>query len=328
MTSNIMVKDGHTIVIGGLFRESSDSARSQTPFLGNLPVAGALFRNQRDRTTREEIIIMLTPHIIKDDEVYGKMSAEELKRAETYRVGVRKGMMPWGRERLAEGEYEAALAELKKPNPNNQKVLWHLDCATNLNPTFTEAIELKQRTTGREVTTSDNSSIRSFVQRMILADQPGGAPVPPANRTQDLKSPVKPGNSSASNTDKPADTVADNDLTDEAPLDEEDFEKQPEADTVVNADKPATTQPSTPAVAEGKPTTQPSTPAVAEAKPTTQPSTPAAVADTKEQAPATDASAKGEDKKATDNGAAPSVTVTELPVEEVKPDAPTADDNK
>ena len=46
MTSNIMVKDGHTIVIGGLFRESTTRARSQMPFLGNLPVAGALFRNQ------------------------------------------------------------------------------------------------------------------------------------------------------------------------------------------------------------------------------------------------------------------------------------------
>jgi type IV pilus assembly protein PilQ len=330
MTSNIMVKDGHTIVIGGLFRESSDSARSQTPFLGNLPVAGALFRNQRDRTTREEIIILLTPHIIKDDEVYGKMSAEELKRAETYRVGVRKGMMPWGRERLAEGEYEAALAEMKKPNPNNQKILWHLDCATNLNPTFTEAIELKQKTTGREVTTTDNSSIRTFVQRMILADQPAGAPVPPANRTQDLKSPVKPGNSSAGNTDKPADTVADNvadnDFTDEAPLDEEDFEKQPEADTVVNADKPATTQPSAPAVAQAKPTTQPSTPAVAG---TSKPATTPAVADTDDQeTPSSDVSAKAEEKKATNPGAAPTVTVTELPVEEVKPDAPTADDNK
>jgi len=316
MTSNIMVKDGHTIVIGGLFRESSDSARSQTPFLGNLPVAGALFRNQRDRTTREEIIILLTPHIIKDDEVFGRMSAEELKKADIYRFGVRKGMMPWGRERLAEGEYEAALAELKKPNPNNQKVLWHLDCATNLNPTFLEAMELKQKTTGREVSTSDNSSIRSFVQRMVLADTPGASTVPPTNRIEDKKSPAaKPSNPSADATDKttePTDeSVADNDLTDEVPLDEEDYEAQPEADQVVNAPAPATTQPSTPAVAE--------TP-----KPTTAP----VVADTKEQTPATDANAKADDKKATDGGVAPTVTVTELPVEEVKPDAPTADDNK
>jgi hypothetical protein len=315
MTSNIMVKDGHTIVIGGLFRESSDSARSQTPFLGNLPVAGALFRNQRDRTTREEIIILLTPHIIKDDEVFGRMSAEELKKADTYRFGVRKGMMPWGRERLAEGEYEAALAELKKPNPNNQKVLWHLDCATNLNPTFLEAMELKQKTTGREVSTSDNSSIRSFVQRMVLADTPGASAVPPTNRIEDKNSPAaKPSNPSADATDntvEPTDeSVADNDLTDETPLDEEDYEAQPEADQVVNAPAP-TTQPSTPAVAESP-------------KPTTAP----VVADTREQAPATDADAKADDKKPADGGVAPTVTVTELPVEEVKPDAPTADDNK
>jgi hypothetical protein len=95
---------------------------------------------------------------------------------------------------------------------------------------------------------------------------------------------------------------------------------------VVNADKPATTQPSAPAVAQAKPTTQPSTPAVAG---TSKPATTPAVADTDdEETPSSDVSAKAEEKKATNPGAAPTVTVTELPVEEVKPDAPTADDNK
>jgi type IV pilus assembly protein PilQ len=310
MTSNIMVKDGHTIVIGGLFRESSDIARSQTPLLGNLPVAGALFRNQRDRTTREEIIIMLTPHVIKDDEVYGKLSAEELKKADRYRVGVRKGMMPWGRERLAEGEYEKALAELKKDHPNNQKVLWHLDCATNLNPTFLEAIELKQRTTGREIAVTDNSSIRSFVQNMILADRDPSAPVPPGTRTGDEKAPAaKPGNPTAS-ADKDAEELAQNDLSEELPLDgDEDYEAQPEADTVVTVPKPAATQPSTPATAT----------ATAD-KPATAP---AAVADKNQPQ---DKPAVDEKKSPTDG--APKVTVTELPTEEVKPDAPTPDDNK
>src|SRR5204863_2186034 len=66
VTSNIMVKDGRTIVIGGLFRESSVSGRSQIPFLGNLPLAGALFRNQKDHTQRDEVIILLTPHVVKE----------------------------------------------------------------------------------------------------------------------------------------------------------------------------------------------------------------------------------------------------------------------
>ena len=48
------------------------------------------------------MIILLTPHIIKDDAAYAAAGEEALKQAERLRVGVRKGMMPWGRERLAE----------------------------------------------------------------------------------------------------------------------------------------------------------------------------------------------------------------------------------
>lgn len=171
VTSNIMVKDGHTVVIGGLFRESSDTARSQVPGLGNIPVAGALFRQQRDRSTREEIIILLTPHIIKDDEAFSKASEDLAKDGERLRVGVRKGMMPWGRERLAELAYENAEAELKKPDPDRSKALWHLNCATNLNPKFAEAIKLKETLTGQTIVTMDNSSIRGFVRRQILSDK-------------------------------------------------------------------------------------------------------------------------------------------------------------
>jgi type IV pilus assembly protein PilQ len=323
MTSNIMVKDGHTIVIGGLFREASDSARSQTPFLGNLPVAGALFRNQRDRMTREEIIILLTPHVIKDDEVYGKLSEEELKRAEKLRVGVRKGMMPWGRERLAEGEYEKALAELNKPNPDNQKALWHLDCATNLNPKFNEAIELKQKITGKVVTASDNSNVRTFVQRMILNDR-----VPAA----DGATPAKPEGEKPKTADAAAATQPEADPFAEAdpeslPLDQIDGDDEDmlDADHVVTAPKVATTQPSTqPAVAGASPAdksaTQPA--AVADGAPKPEP-----IKRTRpEERPATGPVTKSEQKTGDSN--TPAFTVTELPIEEVKPDAPKADDNK
>jgi type IV pilus assembly protein PilQ len=172
VTSQVMVKDGHTIVIGGLFRESSTSTRGQVPGLGNIPIAGVLFRNQRDQTHREEVIILLTPHIVKDEKVFSQLSEEEKNKAEKLRVGLRQGMMWFGRERLAESSYEKAVAELDKPNPDRKKALWYLSCATNLNPMFIEAIDLKQKITGVEVTTSDNSTIRSFVKRMILADVP------------------------------------------------------------------------------------------------------------------------------------------------------------
>jgi type IV pilus assembly protein PilQ len=188
VTSNVMIKDGHTIVIGGLFREASDTSRSQVPILGNIPYAGTLFRQQRDRTAREEIIILLTPHIIKNDSAYAALSAEQLRHAELLRVGVRQGMMFSGRERLAEGHYRAALDELAKPDAQQGKALWHLNCAINLNPKFTEALKLREELTGKQIVASDNSSIRRFVRDAILVDVAS----PEAPATQPVSEPVGP----------------------------------------------------------------------------------------------------------------------------------------
>jgi type IV pilus assembly protein PilQ len=171
VTSNVMIKDGHTIVIGGLFRDSSTTSRSQIPGLGNIPFAGILFRNQSDQTVREEVIILLTPHIIKDDAAYSAASEEMLKTAEQMRVGVRKGMMWWGRERLAESCYETAVREMNKSNPNRSRALWHLDCATNLNPAFAEAIQMKEELSGKTVMSAENSTIRGFVRRQVMAER-------------------------------------------------------------------------------------------------------------------------------------------------------------
>lgn len=203
VTTNLLVKDGNTIVIGGLFRETSQNSRNQVPFLGNLPLAGALFRSQTDATTRQEIIILLTPHIIKDDSQYSKASEEQMKELEQLRVGVRKGMMWFGRERLAESAYEDAVAEMKKPRPNLNLALWHLNCATNLNPEFLEAIELKEKITGEQVTDVDNSAIRGFVRQEIMADT-----APPTT----LPSPMTP-IAATTGTNKPLRQVADDGQT-------------------------------------------------------------------------------------------------------------------
>ena len=146
VTTNIMVKDGHTIVIGGLFRESTTRSRTQVPFLGSLPGVGPLFRKQTDQTIREEDIILLTPHIVKDDAAYSEFSEQELKQTERIRVGMRKGLMPWGRERLAESWYQNAVNEMNKPHPDRNKALFHLNCAIHLNPKFTEAMEMRAQT--------------------------------------------------------------------------------------------------------------------------------------------------------------------------------------
>jgi type IV pilus assembly protein PilQ len=185
VSSNVMVKDGHTIVIGGLFRESSSVGRSQVPLLGNLPIVGRAFRSQRDRTVREEVIVLLTPHIVKDDAAMNALSEEDLKRTEQLRIGARRGMMWFGRERLAESAYESAKREMAKEHPNRKSALWHLDSALNLNPKMLEAIEMKQELTGKEVTGTDGSSVRYYVRKAILEDVAGPA-TRPSTRPSDV----------------------------------------------------------------------------------------------------------------------------------------------
>ncbi len=70
VTTNVILRDGDTILIGGLFREVTTDKRSQVPFFGDIPVFGQLFRSNEDTTTREEVIILLTVQIVKDRESY------------------------------------------------------------------------------------------------------------------------------------------------------------------------------------------------------------------------------------------------------------------
>jgi type IV pilus assembly protein PilQ len=192
VTTNVMVKDGNTIVIGGLFRESTIRNRTQVPGLGSLPGIGAAFRQQTDTTTREEVIVLLTPHIVKDDQAYSAASTQELKEAERLRVGIRRGLMPWGRERLAESWYEAAVHEMNLPHGDRQRAMFDLNCAINLNPHLSEAIDLRAEVSGREMRALDNSTIRDFVQKQILIDRAHQKANAPSNDATSEKSSVVP----------------------------------------------------------------------------------------------------------------------------------------
>jgi general secretion pathway protein D len=64
-TTNVVVKDGETIVIGGLIREDTTKSRSGVPWLSKIPLFGYLFGNTTDDESRQEIIILLTPRVVK-----------------------------------------------------------------------------------------------------------------------------------------------------------------------------------------------------------------------------------------------------------------------
>jgi type IV pilus assembly protein PilQ len=64
--TQVLVNDGETVVIGGLTIVEKSRARAGIPLLMNLPVVGALFRTENVRETKRDLLIMVTPHIVRD----------------------------------------------------------------------------------------------------------------------------------------------------------------------------------------------------------------------------------------------------------------------
>ena len=70
--TDMLVKDGDTVVIGGLYRRTIQSNRSSVPGLSNIPVIGWLFRKDRESDESDELLIFLTPRIIRQDNATDK----------------------------------------------------------------------------------------------------------------------------------------------------------------------------------------------------------------------------------------------------------------
>jgi general secretion pathway protein D len=78
VTSQIVVEDGQTIAIGGFIRENNDIARNRVPLVGRIPIAGALFGSTTSSKTRSELIVLITPHVLRTHQE-ADVATDELK---------------------------------------------------------------------------------------------------------------------------------------------------------------------------------------------------------------------------------------------------------
>jgi type II secretory pathway component GspD/PulD (secretin) len=65
--TTVHLRDNQTLVIGGLIQESSQKTESKIPFFGDIPLIGKAFRNENTTSTRNELIIVVTPHVLGND---------------------------------------------------------------------------------------------------------------------------------------------------------------------------------------------------------------------------------------------------------------------
>lgn len=66
VATSVLVDNGETIVLGGVFREESTTTETKTPFLGDVPYLGRLFKRTESGSRRTELLIFITPKIIAD----------------------------------------------------------------------------------------------------------------------------------------------------------------------------------------------------------------------------------------------------------------------
>jgi type IV pilus assembly protein PilQ len=197
VTTNVQLRDGQTILIGGLFREITTNTRGQIPLLGDLPIIGDAFRNTSDSTQKEEVIVLLTVHIVKNDDAYAEAGSDTHQDIERVRVGMRRGLRWFGRERLAQAHYRAALEHYA--NGQYDKALWDARMALHNSPKMLAAIQLKEEILQQRDWEEEGSVHRGFMSRLIMSERNMGIeepmferPAPPFISPDELQSMTEP----------------------------------------------------------------------------------------------------------------------------------------
>jgi type IV pilus assembly protein PilQ len=166
---SILVDDGRTVLIGGLFRERTVSSKGQVPILGDIPGAGLLFQHKTDAIVREEVVILLTVHVLKDTDQEYQHYAALLDDVERIRVGSRRGLLASGRERLAQAFYQEAIRQTEQGHTG--RALLNVRMALHNYPTHLAANKLRERLLARRLWDNEGTRTRLFLLDLIRQEQ-------------------------------------------------------------------------------------------------------------------------------------------------------------
>lgn len=162
LVANVMVRDGQTVVLGGLFRDNTKLTRRQVPFAGDIPIIGAAFRGHDDTVDRSEIIFMIKPSIVSDDVLIDQGERARAVAERAY-AGARDGLLPWSRKRRSAQLLVEAnrLVELGKYN----QALHCVRRALALDSTNVEAMTIRDKIRGKSPEGTD-----SYLEEIITGD--------------------------------------------------------------------------------------------------------------------------------------------------------------
>ena len=140
ITTKILMRDGQTLILGGLIGESVATVRNQIPLLGSLPLLGWLFGRTQETVTRRELVILLTPHILDPVEAKQRADAARQRFAAVQRSHW-DSLSPYIRPALARNCL--ADAQVLQARGELNRALGAVERALALNPTEADAAVLR-----------------------------------------------------------------------------------------------------------------------------------------------------------------------------------------
>ena len=84
--SSVTVQSGQTVMLGGLISESNSLTRNAIPGLGDIPLLGELFGNRDDNRGRTELVVFITPHVLRDESQTDSLTEELMGRMRELRL--------------------------------------------------------------------------------------------------------------------------------------------------------------------------------------------------------------------------------------------------
>ncbi|RKY39782.1 MAG: hypothetical protein DRP75_01080 [Candidatus Omnitrophota bacterium] len=163
----LRVKDGQTLVMGGLISKTTKESVNKVPFFGDIPFFGGLFRYKQENEEENELLIFITPHIVSDtsseqEKESGVLDKEQKKEGEEERGKIINSLPEYQRyisqkiRRYAHlhppakerGEGEVSVEFIVLPNGSLKQIPeivfssnedlndWAIDCVINASPFF------------------------------------------------------------------------------------------------------------------------------------------------------------------------------------------------
>jgi general secretion pathway protein D len=87
ITTQIMVADGETVVLGGLISDDVQVTERRVPLLGSIPVLGRLFRSESNTIVKKNLMVFIRASIIRDDETLTGATAEKYEYIRNQQAG-------------------------------------------------------------------------------------------------------------------------------------------------------------------------------------------------------------------------------------------------